>query len=137
MLDQDGIKALLPPPSTTAPLTAAPTYAPGTIGAGGDRVIFSQTDQLNYNAVTESPAMQASIAALPVPTIAAPPVTYAPVAPVVEEPKSNKYILYIAIFAIVVFCLMLLLFIMSRKGKGRNANNNFGNVPRGFDPYAI
>lgn len=135
MLDQAGIQALLPPPNTTAPLTVAPTYAPGTISGGGDRVIFSQTDMLNYNAATESPAMQASIAALPVPTIAAEPVTYAPATPIIEE-KKNGYILYIAIFAIIVFCLMLLLFIATRKGKSRNANN-FSNVPRGFDPYAV
>ena len=88
--------------------------------------------------MTESPEMRESIAALPVETVAAAPVVFEP-APTVAPSTSlgvSRIGMYIAIFAIVVFCLMLLLFISTRGKKGRG-NSNFNNAPRGFDPYSL
>jgi len=138
MLDKAGIAALLPPPNTTPAPTTAPTFAPGTVSGGDGRVIFSQTDMINRNMVTESPEMRESIAALPIETVAAAPVVFEP-APTVAPSTSlgvSRIGMYIAIFAIVVFCLMLLLFISTR-GKTGRGNSNFKNAPRGFDPYSL
>ncbi len=138
MLNESGIAALLPTPNTTPAPPMAPTYAPGTVSGGDDRTIFSMTDQINYSAPTESPAMQESIAARPVETVTAAPIliTAAPTDPPPRLFGASKFGLYVAIFAIIVFCLMLLLFISTRGKKGRS-NQNFNNMPRGYDPYSL
>ena len=139
MLDKAGIAALLPPPNTTPAPTTAPTFAPGTVSGGEGRVIFSQTDMINRNVVTESPEMRESIAALPIETVAAAPVVFDP-APTPAPSTSlgvSRIGLYLAIFAIVVFCLMLLLFLSTRGKKARGNSNFNNNAPRGFDPYSL
>jgi hypothetical protein len=144
MLDASGIANLLPPPGTATPTpnqTDSTTSPPVTTTSSpslrddlvqiGDRVVFDQTQQLNYNAATDPPGLPSYGSTL------APTTTPPTVKPTVdlgdEESTPSKwggFLFYIAIGAFILFSILVLLYVATSGNK--NAGGNGDVMADGF-----
>ena len=154
MLNEEGIKALLPKPKTQTTVTTSPpvleepettTLPPGVVPSTnppvqnpGDRLIFDPADYTNFDTVTLPPQSISSQIDTSTQDTSAPLVNQLPeeiTLPQEERPKKSRNYLIIILVAIAIAVIALIAFFTMRRKAGggggtpaNNANVNAGNA---------